>query len=250
LVAVIGPAEVLVAHADAWQSQGRLREPFGGGAVTFDGWRLMASGLPFAFLNAGCVTDPARADLGEAQAWYAARGVSWGALVAAGSPWAHGRLLTTHHLMAVQADALNEALPPPGGTIRRGDQGDMSAAVLVDAGAFGTDSEASRVWMEPHFAFDDVEVAMGDLDGVPVATGYALRCNGEAGPTVYLGGIAVLPAARRRGVAAALSSWLLSRAFEQGARFGHLQCDSERAGRVYARLGFVQLNGIDIYVDL
>jgi len=156
----------------------------------------------------------------------------------------------THQLMAVQADAFSEARAPAGLTIRRGGEGDLSAAVLVDAAAFGTDSESSRAWMEPHFVVDEVEVAIGNLGGIPVATGYALRCNGDAGPTVYLGGIAVLPAARRRGVAAALSSWLLAHGFDQGARFGHLQCDAEGAGRVYARLGFVEVDGIEVYVDL
>jgi len=103
--------------------------------------------------------------------------------------------------------------------------------------------------MEPHFGFDQVDVAIGELDGTPVATGYALRCDGEAGPTVYLGGIAVLPAARRRGVAAALSSWLLARGFDEGAGFAHLQTDSQGAARVYAKLGCVEFRGVDIYVD-
>ena len=64
---------------------------------------------------------------------------------------------------------------------------------------------------------------------------------------MYLGGIAVLPATRQRGVAAALSSWLLAPGFAAGARFAHLQTDSNGAARVYERLGFEEFSGIDIY---
>jgi hypothetical protein len=44
-------------------------------------------------------------------------------------------------------------------------------------------------------------------------------------------------------------AWLLDRGFARGARFAHLQTDSESAARVYARLGFEQFNGIDIYTE-
>ena len=59
----LDPFQVFTAHCDAWQVQGRLREPYGGGAAEFEGWRLMASGLSYAHLNAACVTDPALADI-------------------------------------------------------------------------------------------------------------------------------------------------------------------------------------------
>jgi ribosomal protein S18 acetylase RimI-like enzyme len=210
----------------------------------------MASGLPFAYLNAGCVTDPVRADLAEAQAWYRSRDLPWGAIVPSGSPWPHGRFLMTHQVMAVEAESFVPAQVPLGLVLRKAEANDVGVVALVDADAFGTDSEASRAWMEPHFGFDEAVVALGELDGVAVATGYTLLCDGDAGQTLYLGGIAVLPAARRRGIAAALSSWLLWRGFEAGARLAHLQADSEAAGRVYARLGFEECDGIDIYVDL
>ena len=156
----------------------------------------------------------------------------------------------THQVMAVEAESFVPAQVPLGLVLRKAEANDVGVVALVDADAFGTDSEASRAWMEPHFGFDEAVVALGELDGVAVATGYTLLCDGDAGQTLYLGGIAVLPAARRRGIAAALSSWLLWRGFEAGARLAHLQADSEAAGRVYARLGFEECDGIDIYVDL
>ena len=200
----------------------------------------MASGLPFGYLNVGCVTDPAVADPSLARAWYRYRDVSWGAVVPSGAAWPHGRLVSTHQVMAVTAASFSPAPVVPGLVVRRATASarDLDTMVVVDAESFGTDSEASRRWIEPHLQFGEVETAIGELEGVPAATGYSLRCDGDAGPTVYLGGIAVLPAARRQGIAAALSSWLLGRGFDSGAGFAHLQTESEGAARVYTRLGF------------
>lgn len=67
---------------------------------------------------------------------------------------------------------------------------------------------------------------------------------------MFLGGVAVRPDARRRGIAAALSAWLLNRGFAWGATLAHLNPDDRAAARVYARLGFVEQYGFDVYVDL
>jgi GNAT superfamily N-acetyltransferase len=62
--------------------------------------------------------------------------------------------------------------------------------------------------------------------------------------------VGVLPDARGRGVAAAMSWWLCDRAFDRGAGLVHLHPDDDRAARVYARLGFAEVEGLDVYVDL
>jgi predicted GNAT family acetyltransferase len=62
--------------------------------------------------------------------------------------------------------------------------------------------------------------------------------------------VAVLPAARGRGVAGALCSWLLRRGVAAGARLAHLHPDNDGAARLYARLGFRETGGLDVYVDL
>ena len=67
---------------------------------------------------------------------------------------------------------------------------------------------------------------------------------------MFLGGIGVVHGARRRGVAAAMSAWLLRRAFHGGARLAHLHPESDAAARVYDRLGFRAAGALDIYVDL
>jgi hypothetical protein len=53
-----------------------------------------------------------------------------------------------------------------------------------------------------------------------------------------------------RGIAGAVSSRLLARGAAAGARVAYLHPDSDQAARVYARLGFVEVDGLDVYVDL
>lgn len=54
---------------------------------------------------------------------------------------------------------------------------------------------------------------------------------------------------RRKGVGAALSSWLIGRALESGYRFVSLSPDDDRAASLYARLGFVEVPGLDVHVS-
>ena len=245
----IDSSQVFTAHVDAWQTHGRLFEPYGGGTAEFAGWRLMASGLAYPYLNAACVTDPILAEVAAARAWYRDRGLPWGTVVSAGSLWRHGRLLLRQRLMAAQRATSATSAAPFGLVLRNVGADEFETVVAVDNGAFGSGAEAARAWLEPLCRFDEVDVVLGEIDGRAVATGYATNCDGYAGPSLYLGGIGVVPAARRRGVASALVAWLLDRGFARGARFAHLQTDSESAARVYARLGFEQFNGIDIYTE-
>jgi len=209
----------------------------------------MASGLGVAYLNAACVTDAAIADIEQARSWYRARQAAWGALVQSGTPFREGRKLMTERLMATPASTFSAVPVPRGLFLRKADSADIEAVATIDAGAFGSDIASSRAWMAPLCCSGESELAIGELNGKPVATGYTLRCEGDVGPSVYLGGIAVLPSARRRGVAAALSAWLLARGFEEGVSFAHLQTDFDEAARVYSRLGFEDCDAIDIYAD-
>src|SRR5919112_1195274 len=220
-VSTAGLAErVRAAHADAWQEQGRLRVPYGGGAAELPGIRLMASGLQHPQWNNGDVTDARLVDIEQVAAWYAGLGVPWGVRVPAGMPWRHGRLLFGKRVMG-----LTRLRPPP-----------PVPGLVVRAA-----SSVERPWIEPHLSADRVTVALGLLDGQPVATAYALRSDGRAGPAVYVAGVAVLPEARRRGVGAAVSSWLVGRALGSGAQLAHLHPDDDAAARIYARLGFVEV---------
>jgi hypothetical protein len=47
-----------------------------------------------------------------------------------------------------------------------------------------------------------------------------------------------------------MSSWLLAQGFAAGAELAHLHPDSDEAARIYARLAFTEVPGLEIYVDL
>jgi ribosomal protein S18 acetylase RimI-like enzyme len=243
----IDSRRVFAAHADAWQSYGRLLEPQGGGAAEFPGWRLMASGLSYAYLNTACVTDPVLADVSTARAWYAERGLPWGMIVPSGSPWPHGRRLLSQRLMAATPACFSGTPAPAGLILRRAGADDIETVVAVDNNAFGSDPAAARAWLGPLCRLDELRVVIGALDGEAVAGGYSTICDGAAGESLYIGGIGVVQKARRKGIAAALVSWLVGLGFGAGACFAHLQTDSVNAARLYRKLGFREFDGIDIY---
>jgi GNAT superfamily N-acetyltransferase len=133
------------------------------------------------------------------------------------------------------------------------------ADAAIDGEAFEGDPHEGRAWLAPLLdaappapgvSPPGVVVALAELDGTPVGAAYSLRTDGLAGPCLYLAGVGVVPAARRRGVAAAISSWLLRQGFAAGAELAHLHPDSDEATRIYARLGFTEVKGLEIYVDL
>jgi ribosomal protein S18 acetylase RimI-like enzyme len=244
------------AHADAEEVEGRLREP-AGGAADLPGIRLMASGLGSPAFNNGDVTDAGRVDLGQVREWYAERGVPWGVRVPSGMAWTAGHRLLEKRLMALPARQLRPTLPVPGLSVRRAGPDDLAAVLAVDRAAFGgpahedgPEDDLGRAWLQPHLGSRQVEVALAALDGVPVATAYCVRSAGRAGPAAALGGVAVLEQVRRRGIGAAVSSWLLQRAVDGGAGWAQLSPDTEQAARVYRRLGFTECRGFTVHVDL
>lgn len=242
-------APVHVAHADAWEAEGRLRERDGGGALEVRGLRLMASGLKHAQWNSGDVTAP-DADIDAARAFYRTRGADWGVRVPVAMPWRHGRRLLTLDLMALAPEDFTAAAAPPWIATRAATTADLDAIVAIDAAAFEADPSDERPWIAPHLGADTITTALATLDGQPAGTGYAIRTDGRGGPALYVAGVAVAPHARRRGVGAALSSWLVERGLASGAELVHLHADNDDAARVYARLGFVRAPGLDVYVDL
>jgi GNAT superfamily N-acetyltransferase len=242
-------ARVRTAHADGWAVEGALREPYGGGVATLRGIRLMASGLAHPQWNSADVTGP-DADLDGARAFYAERGVAWGVRVPAGMPFTAGRHLFTMRLMGLLAGDLQPAPAVDGLDLRVAGPDDLETVLHVDTSAFGSDPDLYRPWTAPHLSAPQITVALAELEGEPVGTAYVLRSDGAAGPAVFLAGVAVVEGARRRGVAGAMSAWLLERGFAEGARLAHLHPDTDAAARVYARLGFTPAGALDIYVDL
>jgi ribosomal protein S18 acetylase RimI-like enzyme len=209
----------------------------------------MTAGFEAEGVNSGDVIGP-DPDLEAARAFYAGHGVTWGLRVPEEMPWEHGRLLFRRRLMGLDRAAFTPAAEVPGLAVRAAGPADLATVLHIDSTAFALDLAENRRWLGPLLVAERVEFALASLDGVPAGTAYVLRSDGGAGPSAYLAGVAVLPEARRRGVGAAVSSWLLERAFERGAELAHLNPDTEAAVRIYGRLGFRELPGHDIYVEL
>ena len=209
----------------------------------------MTAGFEADGVNSGDVMGP-EPDLEAARAFYAEHGVSWGLRVPEEMRWDHGRLLFRRRLMGLERAAFRPAASVPGLEVRVAEPEDLATALHIDSTAFALDLEENRRWLAPLVTAERVEFALASLDGVAAGTAYVLRSDGGAGPSAYLAGVAVLPGARRRGVGAGVSSWLLERAFERGAELAHLNPDTHAAARIYERLGFTELAGHDIYIEL
>jgi len=245
---------VLVAHADAWQAEGRLRAPFGGGACQDPGARLASSGLPFARWNGGDLVDLAKFDPAAARAWYAQRafgaGVPWGLRVPADTAFPFGRLHVKLHCLALEPEQfMRPALP---GQLRLGVAiaSDVTAVARIDAVAFDAPFDECLQWNAPHLDAAGFTVVLASWDGEPIGTATAVLTDDRAGRSVTLFGVGVLAPARGRGVGAAMTAWLIERAFDAGATLAHLNPNNETAARLYARLGFVETRGIDVYADI
>ena len=91
---------------------------------------------------------------------------------------------------------------------------------------------------------------VAESEGALVGCATGTRSDGWAGPAVMVTGVAVAESFRRRGIGAALTSALVDWAFDGGATLVHLNPDEDTAARLYAGLGFVEVPGFDVYVDV
>ncbi len=78
------------------------------------------------------------------------------------------------------------------------------------------------------------------VDGVPVSVGSHNPCDGAT----EIVGVATLPAYRRRGIGAALTSVLIRDAIERGIETICLSAGSQDVARVYAQAGFHQVGEV------
>ena len=238
------------AQADALAIQGELRAAWGGAVAAPRDLQLMVAGFEAAGVNSGDVTGP-DPDLAAAEAFFAEHGVRWGLRVPEEMEFERGRLLFRRRLMALLRAGFRPSADVAGLAMRQAGAEDLEAVLRIDSAAFGLDPGENRRWLEPLVATEArIDFALAALDGEPVASAYAMRTDGAAGPCLYVAGVAVAMEARRRGVGAAMSSWLLARGFERGAELAHLNPDTDTAARLYERLGFTELPGHDIYVEL
>lgn len=243
-------SRVRAAHGDAWQAQGRLRAGLGGGAEEWPGIRLMASGIAVPQWNNGDVTDPDAVDIDAVRGWYADRRVPWGVRVPAGARWPYGRLLFAKRNMGVLADDVRLPTDPAGLEVAAVGPGDLEDFVRVDAAAFDEDDVGpTRAWTRPLVDAPGFRLLLARLDGEPVGVVCGVRSSGRGGESVGVFGVGVLAAARRRGVGAALVVHAVRWGLATGADLAWLNPDTDAAVRLYARLGFEETGGFDVYVD-
>jgi GNAT superfamily N-acetyltransferase len=240
--------QVQTAHGDAWQELGRIHSARGG-AIVLPGVRLMASGLPHPQWNNGDVSDPDAVDIEAVARWFEERSVPWGLRVPNALSWRRGRLLFRKRLMGLVPEAFGPADVPPDVDVRAAEGSDFDSLVAVDSVAFESEPGLERGWLEPLLNADAAVVAVATIAGETVGTGYAVVTTGEAGCSTYVAGIGVLPQWRRRGIGAAVSSWLVTQGLDRGAGLAHLHPDTDEAAAIYARLGFVEVDGFGVYVD-
>lgn len=237
---------------------GATRIRFGAVAVAelveVDGLLVAISNLPAPELNSAYVMrEPAEtaSALAAAEAELSKRGMSFGMdLEARRHPSVDAAVragglerIVVRPAMAARVQELEPALLPEGVTIRPIETSlDASALARVDAEAFDGDLEIS----ERFYAAGVVDVegcrAFVAWDGeVPVGTGVAYEHAGSVG--IY--GVSVVPAARRRGIGAAVTV-VCARAFPD-ADLAWLQA-SEMGLGMYERLGFRRVTDWEVWV--
>jgi ribosomal protein S18 acetylase RimI-like enzyme len=148
------------------------------------------------------------------------------------------RVVESRPGMALEVERLRSLAPPAGVELRRVDDAATLARVAeADAAAFGVDSALTRAFLPDQVLQDPTQhVFAAFADGEVVGAGEGALADGVLG--VF--GIATVPAFRRQGVAAALTSRLIED-LASGVDLAVLQ--SSRLGfGVYERLGFREMS--------
>jgi ribosomal protein S18 acetylase RimI-like enzyme len=166
---------------------------------------------------------------------------------------AAGLVIGDHPLMVLAAPGAAEAEAPTGVTLRlvtpADDLARLSAVASLAFGAPGTatgeagTAQLSRVAPMPpeliastraRLAAGQTVMAVAEVDGQPIGVG----SHQPLGAVSEVAGIGVLPAFRRRGIAAALTALLARDARGRGAETVFLSAGEEVIARIYARVGF------------
>ncbi len=235
---------VRAAHADAWELEGRAREPFGGGTARVRGARLMASGIAEAKWNNADITDQS-ADVDAIRAWYGSRGMPWGLRVPLEIDLAVGEPLFVKRCVAV----LSGGLPSTSrASVSVGRERDTTSYAALEASAFGYEESAARVWVGPQFTHHGFRHWVATAAGSPLAIGTTVRTDGDAGAAVYLTGLARLPGAPVEALQT-LVDVATADAFASGAAFVHANPESAEEDEILAHHNAVEVPGFLIRIS-
>jgi ribosomal protein S18 acetylase RimI-like enzyme len=237
-----------LATAEADHTQAKVRAAIGAAAKWTDGGHYFASGIENGHYNVAHVLDADAFDVRDARAWFAAQNAAL-ALRTTIDVAVKGTRVRHNVIMQVTQDDLRHSTGQV--PVRRATSDDLNGLVTVDREAFGpSDPEPLRAWIGGHLISDDIVTGVIELVGSPVATGYVVLSEGEAGRTAQIGGIAVVPMMKRRGLGDRITTWLADYAFDHGADIVHLYTDSDVARRLYTRLGFREVGTFNVYIDV
>lgn len=124
------------------------------------------------------------------------------------------------------------------------DTGTLATFESVQSQAFGFEGIFQIPQLREHLRRGSWRCALASLNGVPAGGGCTMPLEGVA----ELAGVGTVPALRRRGVASALSSFLVRDHFQRGGDLVWLSAGDAVAEAVYRRTGFrvvdAQLNYI------
>jgi hypothetical protein len=240
---------VRTAHADAWQVEGRLREPYGGGVCTVRGARAMASGIKTPKWNNADVTHQ-QVDVEALRAWYAARGMPWGLRIPLELSLAVGEPLFVKRCMGLVVSSGAESrlrrLGPAGGVeVRRIRADERDRFVALEVAAFGDDPATARAWLAPQFGVAGFDHWVAELAGATVGSAASVRSDELAGPAVMMTGMAAVPGADARLVKAQLSAQISAQAAPAGpgATLVHVYPDDDEEAAAFAAVGFLEVPG-------
>ncbi|WP_436762640.1 GNAT family N-acetyltransferase [Streptosporangium sp. V21-05] len=120
------------------------------------------------------------------------------------------------------------AFAEPGTRVGAADTADLAEAILARAGDGSLESGAARVRAGLTVLAAAVE------DGTALCAGQ----HNQVGEVSEIVGVGTLPAARRRGLALAVTAALIADARSRGVKTVFLSAGDEDVARIYARLGF------------
>jgi hypothetical protein len=240
---------VRTAHGDAWQVEGRLREPHGGGVCAVRGARAMASGIRTPKWNNADVTHD-QVDVEALRAWYGSRDMPWGLRVPLELSLAVGEPLFVKRCMGLVASSGAESgrrlsEPPDGVQVRRIRADERDRFVALEVAAFGDAPATARAWLAPQFGVAGFDHWMAEIAGATVGIATSVRSDELAGPAVMVTGIAALPGADAQLVKAQLSAQISAAAVHAGpgATLVHVYPDDDEEAAAFAAVGFIEVPG-------
>jgi hypothetical protein len=248
---MIATGRVHVAHADAWEVEGRARADRGGGATRVHGARLMASGLPEPRWNNADVSA-SDVDVEALSTWYRDLAVPWGIRVPLELAVDLGTPLFVKRCFGSRAEELvldeqdDRALAREGLSVRRIGPAEWSRFVAAEAEVFGDPVALIERWVEPVLGRPGFAHWLAERDGHAVGTVTTVASDGEAGPAVMVTGLGVTP-----GVEGSVASRLVSRAItvacaDRADVLVHVHGDPDDDVELYLALGFTEVGGLEV----